>query len=45
MSNLDATARDQLLPNQFLAGLTPTARQQLRVTGEVKTLEAAVEWV
>ena len=43
MSNLDATARDQLLLNQFLAALPPTVRQQLRATGEAKTLEAAVE--
>ena len=31
------------LLNQFLAGLPPTVRRQLRATGEAKTLEAAVD--
>ena len=43
MSNLDAAARDQLLLHQFLAGILAVIGQQLRATGEAKTLEAAVE--
>ena len=43
MPSLDKLARDQLLLHQFLAGLPDKVGRQLRASGEIKTLEAAIE--
>ena len=42
MPGLDKPARDQLLLHQFLAGAPDAVSRQLRATGEIKTLDAAV---
>lgn len=42
MPELDAPAREQLLLHQFLAGIPDPVSRQLRATGEIKTLDAAV---
>ena len=43
MSDLDNTARKQLLLQQFLAGLPDTVSCQLRGTGEMKSLDVVIE--
>ena len=43
MPKLDAPAREQLLLHQFLSGLPGTVSRQLRASGEMKTLQAAVD--
>ena len=42
---MEKEARDPLLLHQFLAELPDGIRRQLRASGEVKTLEAAMEHV
>lgn len=42
MPSLDSPARDQLLLHQFLAGLPDGLGWQLRSTGEMKSLDAAI---
>ena len=42
MPGLDKPARDRLLLHQFLAGALDAVSRQLRATGEIKTLDAAV---
>ena len=42
MPSLDKPARDQLLLHQFLPGIPDSVGRQLRATGEIKTLDAAV---
>ena len=42
MPELNAPAREQLLLHQFLAGIPDSVSRQLRATGEIKTLDAAV---
>lgn len=43
MPDVDATARNQLLLHQFLAGLPTTVSRQLRATGDTKELDKTVE--
>ena len=43
MPQLEATARDQLLLHQFMAGIPDTVSRQLRATGETKALADTVE--
>ena len=43
MPKLDATAREQLLLHQFVAGLPEPVSSKLRATGETKKLETTVE--
>ena len=43
MPSLDKLARDQLLLHQFLPGLPDKVGRQLRASGEIKTLAAAIE--
>jgi len=40
--SLDEAAKEPLLLHQFVAGLPEGITWQLRISGEVKTLEAAV---
>ena len=42
MPVLEKSARDQLLLHQFLAGIPNNVSRQLRATGEISTLEAAI---
>ena len=42
MPELEKNARDQLLLHQFLAGIPNAVSRQLRATGEIKTLDAAI---
>jgi len=42
IQSMDTAVKDLLLLHQFVAGLPDTITCQLRVSGEVKTLEAAV---
>ena len=43
MPDIDADARDQLLPYQFLAGIPASVSRQLRATGVTKALAETVE--
>jgi len=42
MPGLDKPAQDQLLLHQFLVGIPDAVSQQLRATGEIKSLDVAV---
>ena len=42
MLGLDKKSRNQFLLHQFLAGMPDAVSRQLRATGEIKTLDAAV---
>ena len=42
MPEVEKNARDQLLLHQFLAGIPNAVSRQLRATGEIKMLDAAV---
>ena len=43
MPKVEKVVRDQLLLHQFLTGLPDAVSRQIRATGDVKTLDAAVE--
>ena len=43
MPKLDASTREQLLLHQFLSRLPDTVSRQLRASGEMKTLQTAVD--
>ena len=43
MPKVEKVARDQLLLHQFLTSLLDTVSRQIRASGDVKTLDAAVE--
>ena len=43
--NLDPSTREQLLLHQLLSGLPNTVSRKLRATGEMKTLQTAVDRV
>ena len=43
MPTLEKNARDQLLLHQFLAGISDSVSSQIRATGDITTLEKAIE--
>ena len=43
MPNLDEITRERLLLHQFLSGLPDTTSRQLRASGEIKTVQTAVD--